>query len=321
MDVVNTCSDVALANFLVIIKRALQMIQIIGPILCMISLTIFFITLVVNPEDKKVPKKIRNSILALVITFFVPLIVNITMKLLDDNFDVAACWNNAVPNSGEATYIETEGTGSSVITDPSLYAPGEEKSSNEEDNSNGSTESSNSSHASKVIYIGDSRTVQMYAYSSNDWNGANYSSGGVHQSGSDTYIAQSSIGYDWLKSTGIPVAESYFTSGSAVVILMGVNDLQNADNYIDYINQNVSNWTRNGSKIYFVSVNPCNGSYSNLNSKIDSFNSKLKSGLSSKVGFIDTNSYLVSVGYKTTDGLHYEAETYQKIYDYIKSKV
>ena len=124
-----------------------------------------------------------------------------------------------------------------------------------------------------------------------------------------------------MKSTGVPAAQKYFQSGSAIVILMGVNDLYNADNYVNYINGTLNSWTSKGSKVYFVSVNPCNGKYSNLNSKIASFNTKVKSGLNKNVKWIDTNSHLASNGYKTKDGLHYDGATYKKIYDYIKSKV
>ena len=124
-----------------------------------------------------------------------------------------------------------------------------------------------------------------------------------------------------MKNTGMPVAKKYFGSGTAIVILMGVNDLSNANNYINYVNSNAASWKSNGSSLYFVSVNPCNGSYSNMNSKIQQFNGTVKNGLNGNVGWIDTNSQLYSVGFKTTDGLHYDKSTYQTIYNYIKSKV
>jgi hypothetical protein len=161
----------------------------------------------------------------------------------------------------------------------------------------------------------------MYAYLANNWSGANYSSGGVHNVSGDIFVAEGSQGLSWLKSTGISVAKSYFKSGTAIVILMGVNDLDNASSYVSYINSNVSSWTSNGSKLYYVSVTPCSGSYSYLNSKISTFNSTVKSGLSSSVKWIDAYSYLNSNGYTTTDGLHYDKSTSNKLYNYIKSNV
>ena len=102
---------------------------------------------------------------------------------------------------------------------------------------------------------------------------------------------------------------------------MGVNDLGNIDNYIKYVNENASKWKAKGSSLYFVSVNPCDGSYAKLNTNIESFNKKLKSELSSSIGYIDTYSELKSKGFQTADGLHYKKETYQLIYTYIKSRV
>ena len=102
---------------------------------------------------------------------------------------------------------------------------------------------------------------------------------------------------------------------------MGVNDLNNADSYVSYVNSNVDSWTSNGSSVYFATVMPCNGSYSHLNEDISKFNTKIKNGLSNKVKIIDLNSYLVSDGYSTTDGLHYNKDTSNKIYNYIKNNV
>lgn len=312
----NSCDDFALINILVIVKRILNLVQLIGPLLSIVAMVILIINFITNPDEKKNVKKVSNCIIALLMTFFVPVIVDVTMGLLGETTKFSLCWRNAEVRLGDAEYIETEGTGerSMFVIGSDEYEPGEATS-------DGSDGNNNSSEITQIVYIGDSRTVQMYAYLNNDWSSANYSVGGVHEKGSDIYVAQGSMGLDWLKSTGIPAAQKYFKKGTAVAILMGVNDLGNADKYISYINSNVSSWTSNGSKLYFVSVNPCNGGYNNLNTKIKDFNSKVKSGLSSKVKWIDTNSYLVSDGYKTTDGLHYDSSTSKKIHDYIKNKV
>ena len=49
-----------------------------------------------NPDDEKTPKKIKNSVMALIILFFIPLLVNVAMQLTDNN--ISACWKSA--NSG-----------------------------------------------------------------------------------------------------------------------------------------------------------------------------------------------------------------------------
>ena len=129
------------------------------------------------------------------------------------------------------------------------------------------------------------------------------------------------MGLKWLKNTGIPIGKRYFKKDTAIIILMGVNDLDNYKKYVSYINENVHSWKSNGSRVYFVSANPCEGKHEYLNTKIEAFNSYLKSNLSSDVIFIDTYSYLLDDGYHTTDGLHYDKSTSRAIYNYIKSKV
>ena len=322
LDLISTCSSPALSSFLSVAKKLLLFIQLLGPLLCIISLSISFINVVVNPEEKKEPAKIKNKIIALIIMFFVPVIVNATMLLLDDSVEISRCWNsNVTVINDSSSYISTDDDNSKIkpaLVNPDSYERGKERVNNNSDNS---TDSNTNNSTSKIVFIGDSRTVQMYAYLSNDWGGANYSSGGVHDVDGDIFVAQGSMGLDWMKSTGIPAAENYFSSGTAIVILMGVNDLHNIDNYISYINENYSNWTSNGSSLYFATVNPCSDAYEHLNSSINNFNEKLKNGLPSSVKVIDTNTYLVNNGFKATDGLHYNRDTYSAIYNYIKNNV
>ena len=339
-----SCEESAIGGIVSVIKNGLTIIQIVGPILALIMVSIRLFQLVKNPDDKKGLSKIKNALIALVVLFFIPMLVNVVFSWMGTSNDLSSCWNssnNADFSGSSYMDIESNQNKNSLYTNPSDYQKGTPKpkentnnSSNNSNNSNGSSTSGNNNgggtgdrtgvgntSASHVILLGDSRTVQMYAYATGDWGGANYSSGGIHEVGNDLYVAQGAMGLDWLKSTGIPAATPYFNSGSAIVILMGVNDLYNANNYINYVNNNASTWKSKGSSLYFVSVNPCNGSYSNLNSDIVNFNSKVKSGLANTVGWIDTYSVLTNNGFSTTDGLHYDGATYQTIYNYIKSKV
>ena len=64
------CNDVVLGGVLSILRNILNFVWILGPILAIISLIINITLLVKDPDDKKVPKKIKNSILALFILFF-----------------------------------------------------------------------------------------------------------------------------------------------------------------------------------------------------------------------------------------------------------
>lgn len=335
----SSCSDPALGVILGIVKNVLNVIQILGPIVSIAALIYHVIMLLKNPDDKKAFNKIKNSAIALVLLFMVPVIINAVMGLLDDSTTFSDCWNNAEFRHGSEWIDPNSGKGKTNIYDysdsdsyengtPQVSPTASSSNTNSNVNNNSNSQSgtgnrtgSGNLSSNRVVFLGDSRTVQMYAYLNNDWTGANYSSGGVHEVGDDIYVAEGSMGLNWLKNTGIPAAEKYFNSGTAIVILMGVNDLFNANNYIKYVNENVSNWKKNGSSLYFVSVNPCTGDYSYLNTQIIDFNATVKNGLSNDVGWIDTYSQLNSNNLTSTDGLHYGKNTYQIIYNYIKSNV
>lgn len=299
-NIIDACGNIGIANILSIVKSFLDIIQIIGPILCIVALAINFTKLMTNPDEKKFKAGLKNSLIALVILFMVPFIINLTMSLADGSFDLATCWNNAekVSTLGEdSNYVETSDKQKDNI-DMGGYNT---------ENAKNETNTQNNQQITKTIFVGDSRTVGMELSVADD--------------PSDVWSSKGSMGLSWMKSTGIPNIESEIKSGSAVVILMGVNDLYKKDQYISYLNENSAKWKEKGAQVYFVSVNPTEGSYSNLNDDIDSFNQKLRSNLTSNIKYIDCNSYLKSNGFSTTDGLHYTTDTYNKIYNYIKSNL
>lgn len=298
-----TCSSVGLANILSIIKTCLNIIQIAGPIIGMVALVINFTKLMANPEEKKYSTSLKNSLIAMVMLFFLPFIINLTMGLLDNTFNLANCWTNAEKVKAEinnSNYIPTSDKERKSIWN---YQGSDGGSSSSTGSSNSKTTTQNTSN--KNIFIGDSRTEGMKTAVNTG----------------DVWSCKTSKGLDWMKSTGVPNVENKITKGSRIVILMGVNDLYRPNTYISYINSKAKEWTKKGAKVYFVSVNPTNGNYDNLNSQINTFNIKLKKGLSSNVKYIDCNSYLKSAGFKTTDGLHYTSDTYKKIYQYITNNL
>ena len=261
-----------------------------------------------NADEKKHKAALKNSLIALIILFMVPLLINLTMSLTDDSFNLAKYWNNAeevATLNEDSKYIETsDKKHQQFIPNADDYSNAEatETPSNETNSSS----SSSSVQINNIIFVGDSRTVGMKS-----------AVGGE----SDTWSCKSGMGLNWMRSTGIPNIESSIKNGSALVILMGVNDLYQVNNYISYLNENVATWTGKGAKVYFVSVNPTDGSYNNRNDNINSFNKKIRANISSNIKYIDSNSYLKSNGFSTTDGLHYTNETYNKIYNYIKSNL
>ena len=309
LDLVNNCNNYAIANLFNIIQKAFNILQILVPIIAILALALHVVKSVTKPDDKKNFSRYKNWIIALVIIFALPTIVDTVMNILGENYSISACWNYAsqIDTSGQtSTYNNgNDGDKSTIVTDPSDYDPATGTSLDDNSSSNNSS-STTTVGSGSVIFIGDSRTVQMKAHVGE---------------GSDIWSCKGSMGLNWMQSTGVPNISSYIKSGSKIVILMGVNDLYQASSYITYINSKATEWSNLGATTYFVSVNPCDGGYSHLNDDIASFNSKLKSGLNSKVKYIDTNSYLNSSGFTTTDGLHYNQATSQKIYNYIKSKI
>lgn len=101
--IVTICSNIALINFLHIIRKALLIIQIAGPIVLMLSLYINFTRGTVNPDNSsngKINKKIMNSIIATVLLFFLPFIFNLVMIILENSgiapaVDLGTCWEES----------------------------------------------------------------------------------------------------------------------------------------------------------------------------------------------------------------------------------
>lgn len=128
------CNNAALGSFLYIFKNILNLLWIIGPILAILSLAINISLLVKDPDDKKVPKKIKNSLIALIVLFMVPAIVNASMGLIDENTDLGSCWENANKPKTSYTYIDSHSNDrKSIISDSSSYEKGDPRQTTDSD--------------------------------------------------------------------------------------------------------------------------------------------------------------------------------------------
>ena len=174
------------------------------------------------------------------------------------------------------------------------------------DTDDGDKDDEKKASINRVVYIGDSRTEGLRDVNSDSKN---------------TFICLSSMGYDWMLSTAFPQAESYASSGTAYVILMGVNDLYHQNSYISAINQKAAEWKKKGAVVYFASVGPVQNDPYTSNSEIESFNRALKNGLSSDVGYIDLYGELNKSGYQTVDGTHYTNAVSKNILSFIGQQV
>lgn len=111
-------------------------------------------------------------------------------------------------------------------------------------------------------------------------------------------------------------AESiYQIRDKTVIINLGVNDLDSRA-YLNLYNSMPDEFLDN-NKVIVMAVNPCDGSYQYLNSRIEQFNSDLSAGLDSRITFLDSYTFLMWNGFSTFDGLHYTDGTYVDIYNFV----
>ena len=151
-----------------------------------------------------------------------------------------------------------------------------------------------------LIFIGDSRTEAMRDAVGDD----------------STWCCKSGMGYAWMSSTAVPSIENQIGENTAVIILMGVNDVSQVTNYVNYINIKANEWANLGAQTYFASVGPVESDPYVTNKQIESFNDLMEANLIG-VNYIDVYSHLVSVGYSTVDGTHYPDSVSVEIYNYI----
>ena len=125
-----TCQSLILQVAIKLTKNILILLQIIGPIILIGSLVYSFIQMTINPDDKKIPKKIINKFIAAIVLFFLPTIMNATMGLLGSTFIISDCWNAKLEVSYNPDYIKTTDNDKlkkSFLTNPSEYEHGNKK--------------------------------------------------------------------------------------------------------------------------------------------------------------------------------------------------
>ena len=109
LDVMETCQNEALSTVLPIVKSIMGIIQIVVPIALLVSFSISFVKLSINPEEKDSFRKLLNKIIAAVIIFLLPIIINVVIGLVGETTEFSSCWNNAsdtIGIFGDSRYIE-----------------------------------------------------------------------------------------------------------------------------------------------------------------------------------------------------------------------
>jgi len=159
---------------------------------------------------------------------------------------------------------------------------------------------------SEVTIIGDSRMVGLCSYK---W----------YKNDKGTCIAKVSMGYNWLVDTALPEVNKLNNDKKKNIVLnLGVNDLGNINKYLNKYKELINKSWKNYN-IFLLSINPTKGKYDHLNTKINSFNSKIKALASNynNITYCDSASFLKSNGFGTSDGLHYNEATSKIIYSQI----
>ena len=150
LDITDTCSNSMLFTFLAIVKTVLELLHLIVPLLLILSLTISLTKLLQDPDEKKAPKKILNSLLATVIIFFLPTFLNVVIDLVAGESDFSNCWRNASIKSNISLQYQETDDGNKQKIGTGTYEPGNKQNDSLESSSPPSNGSFDLEHAIKV---------------------------------------------------------------------------------------------------------------------------------------------------------------------------
>ncbi len=187
LDMVSTCGNPALANLFNIMQKFITILQIIAPILAIVSLGVNLVKSVANPDDKKGFGRYKNWLIALVMIYAIPVLVNATMGMLGEDYSISSCWNNAsnAGTSGESTYkpVNDKKPSGGVNTDPDDYDSGSTGNSNSNTNNSSSNANNSSSSTNANNVYGSYKnsrngiTYNTYSQADSRWKDHKYSNG------------------------------------------------------------------------------------------------------------------------------------------------
>lgn len=171
------CSDYGVAGILAILKRALNLIQLIAPILLILSLTIGLIKLMINPDDKKGKKPLFNQLIAILLCFLMPTIINLFFNIMPDKVEVSACWkvaesvseNTLAYENNNKYYANDSGKASTFLTGLEDYEPTTGKDDDSSD-STGSGTVKGSVKGKEIVAYAKQFVGERYVYGG-QWNG------------------------------------------------------------------------------------------------------------------------------------------------------
>lgn len=317
--IVDACTNPDILKVIYFVKLIINIVKIVVPIgLVIIGMIDFSKSVATSNEEvqKKNVSLFVKRIICAVLVFAVPWIVEtliVSLGNLTEGVNFTDCLENA--NEDKIKALEEKAASSS---NNSSNNNGNNSSGNNNNNNNNSNSNSNGNNNSgntqskkdTIIYVGDSRTEGMCQ--------------SVKMSSSEICISKVGMGYSWLAGEAKNKLRDTLNKypNSYVVINMGTNDLYNTGGkYPEFYNNLAKNYPT--AKIVVMSVTQIDDAlasshgYKVKNSDVYNFNEKLKQGLSNDIVYCDVYSKIAG-NFKTTDGIHYTATTYNLIYNKIK---
>jgi len=131
----NCCQDKGLMAILSSISNMVQIIQIVVPIVLLLMICVSLLQMVMNPDEKKNKKKIFNQFVAAVVVFFIPMLINLIVGMIDStNVNFVSCLKESrnIKLSSNVTYIKSsDDDRSKKIVNNDTYEKGDEKQSDD----------------------------------------------------------------------------------------------------------------------------------------------------------------------------------------------
>ena len=113
-DLTNYCNEAGVANIFYITKILFTILQVVVPIILIISASFSLFTLVTGPDNPKAKKSLINKVIAAVVVVLLPFLINIVMGAIanggGDKFNYATCWDNAkeVYSNQQTSDVDTD---------------------------------------------------------------------------------------------------------------------------------------------------------------------------------------------------------------------
>lgn len=105
--ILTVCGNADLLSVMVIVKKILDLLQIIAPVGLIVFASIDIIKAVISNKQDEIYQKLHmipKRLFAAIIIFFVPVIIDLVMSIADNTFEYASCFENATEEFVQDAY-------------------------------------------------------------------------------------------------------------------------------------------------------------------------------------------------------------------------